>query len=49
MSKEKKIPSKKMMTGGQGFCRVDVKREKMEAKKSLMDFQYYFGLRYPCV
>jgi anthranilate/para-aminobenzoate synthase component I len=43
MSKEKKIPSKKMMTGGQGFCWVDVKREKMEGKKSLMDFQYYLG------
>jgi hypothetical protein len=43
ISKEKKIPSKKMMTGGQGFRHVDVKGEKMEGKKSLMDVQYYLG------
>jgi hypothetical protein len=43
MSKEKKIPLKKVMTGDRGFQQLEMKKEKTEGKKRMVDFQYYLG------
>jgi hypothetical protein len=43
MSKEKKIPLKKVMTGDRGFQQLEMKKKKTEGKKRMVDFQYYLG------